>query len=71
MPDYPLRCRTPDMSDDQYAECRLLGPGNVPGQVRVAVHTEFGTEITLWMEEKDVWTKPKGSADGRDREEAC
>lgn len=61
MPDYPLRCRTGDMGVGQYAECRRLGPGHVAGQVMVAVHTEFGDEITLWMSEKDVWQKPEGA----------
>lgn len=60
MPDYPLRCRTGDMGLGQFAECRHVGPGNVSGQVRVAVHTEDGTEIVLTMTERDVWKKPEG-----------
>jgi hypothetical protein len=60
MPDYPLRCRTGDMSVGVYAECRYIGPGHVDGQIQVAVHTEDGTEIVLTIAEKDVWTPTAG-----------
>jgi hypothetical protein len=53
-PEYPLWV---DIPDEGTVEGRMVGPGNVPGQVCVAVHTEFGMEIRLLVPESYV--KPK------------